>query len=121
MVIWNGIHILPLEIIQLLLNLTIVRLMILDFRFMEALVIIYIVLRDDDSGVSSYSSDTFDVEAGNTYYIAWDDGQSSWEDFEFTLTEFEIPDNCTWTLNMYDSYGDGWVDFWGNSLMCRFG
>ena len=49
------------------------------------------------------------------YYIAWDDGQSSWEDFEFTLTEYEIPDNCTWTLNMYDSYGDGWEDF-GNSL-----
>ena len=47
---------------------------------------LYCVGGDDDSGVSSYSSDTFDVEAGNTYYIAWDDGQSSWEDFEFTLT-----------------------------------
>jgi hypothetical protein len=77
---------------------------------------LYCVGGDDDSGVSSYSSDTFDVVAGNTYYIAWDDAQTSWEDFEFTLTEFEIPDNCTWTLNMYDSYGDGWEDFWGNNL-----
>ena len=39
--------------------------------------------------------------------------------FEFTLTEFEIPDNWVWTLNMYDSYGDGWVDGWGNSLMVQ--
>ena len=36
---------------------------------------LYCVGGDDDSGVSNYSQDTFNVEAGNTYYIAWDDGQ----------------------------------------------
>ena len=80
---------------------------------------LYCVGGDDDSGVSSYSSDTFDVEAGNTYYIAWDDGQISWEDFEFTLTEFPIAENCTWTVNMYDSAGDGWGDGFGNTLMMQ--
>ena len=80
---------------------------------------LYCVGGDDDSGVSNYSQDTFNVEAGNTYYIAWDDGQISWEDFEFTLTEFPIPENCTWTVNMYDSAGDGWGDGFGNTLMMQ--
>ena len=71
---------------------------------------------DDDSGMSNYSLDTFNVEAGNTYYIAWDDGQISWEDFHFVLIEYPIPENCTWTVNMYDSAGDGWEDSFGNSL-----
>ena len=80
---------------------------------------LYCVGGDDDSGISNYSSDTFNVEAGNTYYIAWDDGQISWEDFEFMLIEFPIPENCTWTVNMYDSAGDGWVDDLGLSLMMQ--
>ena len=80
---------------------------------------LYCVGGDDDSGVSNYSYDTFDVEAGNTYYIAWDDGQISWEDFQFSLTEFPLPENCTWTLNMYDSFGDGWTDDFGFSLIIK--
>ena len=52
---------------------------------------LYCVGGDDDSGISNYSKGTFNVEAGNTYYIAWDDGQISWEDFQFTLFEFPIP------------------------------
>ena len=78
---------------------------------------LYCVGGDDDSGISNYSRDTFNVEAGNTYYIAWDDGQISWEDFQFTLFEFPVPENCTWTVNMFDSYGDGWVDDLGLSLV----
>ena len=77
---------------------------------------LYCIGGDDDSGISNYSSDTFSVEAGNTYYIAWDDGQISWEDFNFVLIEYPIPENCTWTVNMYDSAGDGWGDSLGNSL-----
>ena len=80
---------------------------------------LYCVGGDDDSGVSSYSFDTFDVMAGNTYYIAWDDAQTSWEDFEFTLTEYPIAETCTWTVNMYDSAGDGWSDGFGNTLMMQ--
>ena len=78
---------------------------------------LYCVGGDDDSGISNYSRDTFNVEAGNTYYIAWDDGQISWEDFQFTLFEFPVPESCTWTVNMFDSYGDGWVDDLGLSLV----
>jgi hypothetical protein len=77
---------------------------------------LYCVGGDDDSGISDYSRDTFYVEAGNTYYIAWDDGQISWEDFQFVLIEYPIPQNCTWTVNMYDSAGNGWADAFGNTL-----
>ena len=81
--------------------------MIIYFVLVEMMMII---------GMSNYSLDTFNVEAGNTYYIAWDDGQISWEDFHFVLIEYPIPENCTWTVNMYDSAGDGWEDDFGNSL-----
>ena len=77
---------------------------------------LYCIGGDDDSGISNYSRDTFNVEAGNTYYIAWDDGQISWEDFQFVLIEYPIPENCTWTVNMYDSAGNGWADAFGNTL-----
>ena len=35
------------------------------------------------------------------------------------LIEFPIPESCTWTVNMYDSAGDGWVDDLGLSLMMQ--